>query len=245
MSTIYIQIPWSGSNEYLDVDLDQLPTRGKALETLDYLHKENEQVRYVARCEMVSMTGKTLTMKLRYLPENNKHIVNLSSAWGDSTIEIDLSKRRATATWRDNSDRFRNGVVVCRILDDSISNDVSYRSTRSIDRLGQAFVRQTLLQKFGRCALTGERTRAVLDVAHLLAASDCGAASIKNCILLRADIHRLMDNGLLSIDRNGKVTLRKEASPRYQKELSNSSLSPQVLAHVKQALITIDEDRRT
>lgn len=235
-STIYIQIPWYSSDEYIDVNLDALPKPGQTLDTLDYWREESERVQYVARCKAASVTNGTLTFVLRYLPEDNEHIANPESAWGDSRIVINLDKRKGEATWRDYDDNTRDGVVRCRVLDDSLSNDVSYRSTRSIDRLGHALVRETLLQKFGRCALTGEDTRAVLDVAHLTAASNGGAASITNCILLRADIHRLMDNGLLSIDRDGRVELRKEASARYQRELAGTSLSSEVLAHVRQAL---------
>jgi hypothetical protein len=241
MPTAYIQISWRSSDEYIDVDLDALPEPGERLETLDYWRAEDERVRYVARCETASVIDGKLTLELLYLAEDNENIAKLDSSWGNSTVVIDLDACKGKATWRDDKDSTRDGVVDSRLLDDSISNDVSYRSTRAIDRLGQALVRQTLLQKFGCCALTGEGTRAVLDVAHLVAASDSGAASIKNCILLRADIHRLMDNGFLSISHDGRAVLRPGTSVRYQEELANAVLSTPVLAHVKQALAKIDK----
>lgn len=242
MRTVYIQNSWWFSDEYIDVDLDDLPEPGRLLETLDYWRAEDKRVRYVARCEMASVTDGKLTLELRYWPENNENIAKRHSAWGKSTVAIDLDTRKGKATWCDDNDDTMNGVVDSRLLDDSISNDVTYRDTVTIDRLGQAFVRQTLLHKFGCCALTGEDTRAALDVAHLIAARDGGAASIKNCILLRADIHRLMDNGFLSISHDGRAILRPGASPRYQEELSNVVLSTEVLALVKQALATINTD---
>jgi len=243
MATIYILIPWSGSSEYIDINPDALPAPAGRLDTLDYWHAEEKRVPYVARCESASIVDRKLKLELQYHAEDNESIAELSSGWGKSTVEIDLDARKGNATWCDKSDSTRNGVANCCLLDDSISNDVTYKGISAIDRLNQALTRQTLLQKFGRCALTGEDTWAVLDVAHLVAARESGAASVKNCILLRADIHRLMDNGFLSISQDGRVILRRDTNPRYQAELANASLRSDVLAHVEQALVTLHAAR--
>lgn len=52
-----------------------------------------------------------------------------------------------------------------------------------------------------RCAITGEAVREVLDAAHLPGTSwRAGHNAAVDGILLRADLHRLLDAGLLRID---------------------------------------------
>jgi hypothetical protein len=55
------------------------------------------------------------------------------------------------------------------------------------------------------CVITGETVREVLDAAHLPGSSwRAGANAASDGVLLRADLHRLLDAGLLRID-NGVV----------------------------------------
>lgn len=52
-----------------------------------------------------------------------------------------------------------------------------------------------------RCAITGETVREVLEAAHLQGKSwRAGANRAEDGILLRLDLHRLMDRGLLRIE---------------------------------------------
>jgi hypothetical protein len=61
------------------------------------------------------------------------------------------------------------------------------------DRVGEAWS--------WRCAITGETLREVLDAAHLPGAAwRAGANTAVDGILLRADLHRLLDAGLLTIE---------------------------------------------
>jgi HNH endonuclease len=56
-----------------------------------------------------------------------------------------------------------------------------------------------------RCAITGETVREVLEAAHLPGSSwRAGDNAATNGILLRADLHRLLDAGLMRIE-NGVV----------------------------------------
>jgi predicted restriction endonuclease len=69
-----------------------------------------------------------------------------------------------------------------------------------------------------RCVVSGEATQEVLEAAHVL----CFARYPKqrddprNGVALRADIHRLFDIGLLSIDRDKLVLSEKLRGSGYE-----------------------------
>ena len=85
------------------------------------------------------------------------------------------------------------------------------RNTRQEARPNQAAFRRALLDAYaGRCAITGCDVEAALDAAHVADwrnENDAGAG-----ILLRADLHRLLERGLLAIDARFIVV---DAPPFY------------------------------
>lgn len=67
-------------------------------------------------------------------------------------------------------------------------------------RNGQAAYRQQLLQKYGLvCAVTGPCPAEALEAAHLLAFSTHGRHDVDEGLLLRSDIHKLFDRGLVAV----------------------------------------------
>lgn len=244
MKTSCIRIRWAYSTEYIDIGLDRLPKPGKSVETGDYWHAEREMVPYRARCKSAALEGDLLTLELSYDASDNPNVVGRCDAWGVTEIRINQRTKRGKADWKDSNDKTRDGKVNCQILEGVIFDDVSYRTTQTLSRPGQSLMQRVLLDRFGCCALTGEKTEAVLDVAHLNAAKDGGTASIANCILLRTDVHRLLDSKLLSISASGKVSLKPDVSDRYRKELAGKTLAPKVMRHVRQALSLLDDVKR-
>ncbi|MCA8940294.1 MAG: HNH endonuclease [Planctomycetes bacterium] len=68
-------------------------------------------------------------------------------------------------------------------------------------RKNQSVFRQRMLRAYGcKCAITGEGPPEVLEAAHIEAHAKCGNNSDANGLLLRADIHRLFDRGLITLD---------------------------------------------
>ena len=81
-----------------------------------------------------------------------------------------------------------------------------------------AFRRALLVAYEGRCAITGCDVEPALEAAHVAdwrSENDAGAG-----ILLRADLHRLLDEGLLVIDRDYTVV----AAPSWYRELKGARL---------------------
>ena len=69
-----------------------------------------------------------------------------------------------------------------------------------------------------RCALTGERTLPVLDAAHIKPYSVHQRHEVSNGILMRSDLHRLFDEGYITID---PLDRRIQVSGRIRKEFEN------------------------
>lgn len=92
--------------------------------------------------------------------------------------------------------------------------DVDYvppSTTPTPIRPEQAKFRQELLDAYGRrCAISGSLVSQVLDAAHLRPWTE--ASGVGDGILLRADLHRLLDAGLLQFNRDYTVSVARESA---------------------------------
>ncbi|QDW61956.1 HNH endonuclease [Oerskovia sp. KBS0722] len=68
-------------------------------------------------------------------------------------------------------------------------------------RRGQSKFRQALIGRFGAvCAVTGPQPEQILDAAHLYPFSEDPRHDLQSGLLFRADVHRLFDRLVLTID---------------------------------------------
>ncbi|SDE85141.1 MULTISPECIES: HNH endonuclease [Streptomyces] len=75
------------------------------------------------------------------------------------------------------------------------------RRTTAAARRGQDAFRKALVRQYGMiCAVTGPAPAEILEAAHLRPFADTERHRVEEGLLLRADIHRLFDNGLLAIN---------------------------------------------
>jgi putative restriction endonuclease len=85
-------------------------------------------------------------------------------------------------------------------------------------RLGQGTFRVAVTQAYhGACAVSGEHSLPVLDVAHIQGYSDGGPHDVRNGLLLRTDIHRLFDRGYVTVTPDHRF----EVSRRLREEFEN------------------------
>lgn len=96
------------------------------------------------------------------------------------------------------------GAEAERPFDPTGLQDARTRVLREVvQRRGQRKFREELLKAYGgRCAVTGCPVVPLLEAAHITPYLGPDTNSIKNGILLRADIHTLWDLGLLAVDPN-------------------------------------------
>lgn len=88
-----------------------------------------------------------------------------------------------------------------------------------LPRLGQGSFRIVVTDAYERrCALSGERTLPVLDAAHIKPYSVHQRHEVSNGILMRSDLHRLFDEGYITID---PLDRRIQVSGRIREEFEN------------------------
>lgn len=89
----------------------------------------------------------------------------------------------------------------------------------ALPRLGQGLFRILVTDAYQRqCAITGERTLPVLDAAHIKPYSLIQRHEISNGLLLRSDLHRLFDEGYMTLDPNSRTVV---VSNRIRQEFTN------------------------
>lgn len=85
-------------------------------------------------------------------------------------------------------------------------------------RLGQGAFRVLVTDAYSRrCSITGEKTLPVLEAAHIKPYSESGPHFISNGLLLRSDMHKLFDDGYLTVTNEMKI----EVSSRIKMEFEN------------------------
>ncbi len=87
-------------------------------------------------------------------------------------------------------------------------------------RTGQARFRKQMFKKYGNvCALTGPQPLQALDAVHLCSYASVGEHHEHGGLLLRADVHRLFDLGLIGVGVHGAIDVLPElnAFPSYAK----------------------------
>ena len=93
-------------------------------------------------------------------------------------------------------------------------------------RRGQRAFRSKLVLKYGaECAFTGPAPAVVLEAAHLYSYAKVGEHKDGGGLLLRRDVHRVFDLGLLTVDSSGAVVVHKSLLPfELYAELSGRKL---------------------
>lgn len=85
-------------------------------------------------------------------------------------------------------------------------------------RLGQGIFRVAVMDAYSRaCAITQEHSLPALEASHIQPYAKDGPHDVRNGILLRADLHRLFDQGYVTITLEHHV----EISPRLKVDYQN------------------------
>lgn len=240
MTAYTVKINWpAGGRE--TVPLGNLCTlaEGQRLTTLETSDGWEDFIRYstVIRSAESTEDGKHLIV-LSYARSDHVGAALENDYWGTSTLEIDTSTVRARATWSDDRQvAVYNASVDAELL---AENQFSKRVKRS----SSPTVRDSEVAKQVRaldliCAVTGETTREVLDVAHILEIANDGSDALSNCFLLRVDLHRLFDAGYLRFTDEGVACISRAAdiSDEYRLLLSNKRINSETHQRIRENLM--------
>lgn len=99
-----------------------------------------------------------------------------------------------------------------------VKNTSGNRKTCNIKyRQGQVQFRKNLLETYKCCAITKEDCSLVLEAAHIQEYINKSSNHMQNGLLLRADVHKLFDNGLITITPDYKIKVSEELPQTYKK----------------------------
>ncbi len=85
-------------------------------------------------------------------------------------------------------------------------------------RLGQGIFRVAVMEAYDRaCAVTHEHSLPALEASHIQPYAKNGPHDVRNGVLLRADLHRLFDQGYVTITTDHRL----EVSPRLKLDYQN------------------------
>ncbi len=101
------------------------------------------------------------------------------------------------------------------------------------ERKGQASFRKNILYVYNyACAVTGIKQKEVLEAAHIQTYINEESNKIQNGVCLRVDIHKLFDNGLISIDKDYRVIISSLLETTAYKRIKGKKLRlPQDKSH--------------
>ncbi|MFC9768794.1 HNH endonuclease [Rhodococcus jostii] len=78
--------------------------------------------------------------------------------------------------------------------------------------MGQPAFRAALFRQYGsNCAFTGPCPTTALEACHLYSYAKVGEHKDQGGLLLRRDVHRLFDEGLIAVDRRGGIDVAEVA----------------------------------
>jgi putative restriction endonuclease len=146
--------------------------------------------------------------------------------WSHSIVQgkaYDTEKPSGATLWAQvqqrlllQHDAFDYGVDATRLMADERERYGAEYPARA--RLGQGAFRVLVTDAYQRrCAVTGERTLPVLQAAHIKPYSDSGPHSVDNGILLRADLHIMLERGYMTLTE----ALQVEVSHRIREDFEN------------------------
>lgn len=83
-------------------------------------------------------------------------------------------------------------------------------------RLGQGAFRVAVTEAYGKaCAVTREHSLPVLEAAHIKPYALDGRHEVSNGLALRADLHRLFDQGYVTFDRDHRLVVSRRLQDDY------------------------------
>jgi len=134
--------------------------------------------------------------------------------WPRSTVQgksYELNSVEGASILQDLKTRLGLPLGINQVAENRYGMEYAVRS-----RLGQGAFRVLVTEAYSRrCAITGEKTLPVLEAAHIRPFAEKGPNAVVNGVLLRADMHKLFDSGLISISPDHKILVSSQIEGQY------------------------------
>ena len=232
-----ICIQWPHADEYISIDINNLGSHAQIKRTREFKRKSDEIIDLRPDCVIEHDGSGGATFVLTYRKEKHERLKGpaFKLLWGVSTIRVTPGQTSGSTAWKSFEIKGDNGEAHWIKVSEVLSKRVEYEIAKRIVRRQQQFKRR-LLRSDQACAVTGEATIEVLDAAHIVCSAEGGAETLENGLLLRADIHRLWDCGIIDIDPTGEIHVVKKLSKHYAESIKDQRIPRATLERAKKAL---------
>jgi putative restriction endonuclease len=134
-------------------------------------------------------------------------------------MRYDLTTGEGRRIWEGCQERAQRRRVQDRVWPAAAETSTGYGEPVLIrPRMGQGSFRISVTDAYERaCSVTNEHSLPALEAAHIRPYSESGPHDIANGLLLRADFHRLFDQGYLTVTPD----LHFEVSPKLREDFEN------------------------
>lgn len=230
--TVIVRIPWEkGVVERVRLDLPALiKDPKKVLQTLEY-RDDSGVVTYQPCATYRKDSDANHVIQLEYRKQEHPHLEGCEVYWGVATITVNKALTGAMANWKgEPAIKGMDGDEECKL---SIEQPSKMRRAATRVREAQTAFKKELLKLGAECAITEERLRSLLDAAHIHAVEDGGSDVLDNGILLRADLHRLFDDGYFIIEPDGSLKLHRAIPHAYAQLLKGKRLKKHVIDRIR------------
>jgi putative restriction endonuclease len=156
-------------------------------------------------------------------------MIDLPPEWDDHTVTgkfFSMSEASGARLWDQVRQRLEARKFLARQPEAAAgllatSQEPGWREVVSKVRIGQGAFRCLVTEAYSRaCAITGDHTLPVLEAAHIRPYSESGPHAVSNGLLLRADLHKLFDDGYLTVTPD----LHVEVSRAIREEFHNGKV---------------------
>ena len=169
---------------------------------------------------------------------DEKDWIPIPSDWSPNIVRgrtYDTNSRLGDTLWQAVQERLGARRILDEVQTPRFGNEFLARA-----RLGQGTFRTLVTDAYDRrCAVSGERSLSVLDAAHIRSHESGGPNLAPNGLLLRADIHRLFDDGYVTVTPE----MRFEVSPRLRDDFGNGRVYYEFDGHELASIPAQQSDR--
>jgi putative restriction endonuclease len=131
--------------------------------------------------------------------------------------EYDLTSEEGKSLWKEVQLRLHGGAEAWKEREVPIEKGRYGKPTLVTPRLGQGTFRIIVTDAYQRrCAVTQERTLPALEAAHIKPYIVSGPHRVENGILLRSDLHRLLDTGYVTISPDYRLEVSRRIKAEYE-----------------------------
>ena len=156
----------------------------------------------------------------------SKDWISLPENWKSSIVQgktYDTNDNIGNILWEkiqltlDNYLDENASEVESKLIDEIPESPIYGNPVLTKVRIGQGSFATKVISAYNRkCAISGEKTLPVLQAAHIKPYSVAGPNFVRNGLLLRSDIHKLFDDGYITITEEHKIEVSKKIREEYE-----------------------------